>query len=353
MGFSKKVKEEIFVKCARHCCVCHKGTGLNIEVHHIKSLKEGGDNSFENAIGLCFDCHADAGHYFADHPKGSKLSPEELVKHKESWFKIVETHNIQPPSEEVVEILVKEDEFAPVFVREETRYIDKKSMYRVYELTGIDPMESIKERIKENTWNSPYYIPGFDRIKTFDEYLDFISRDDYKLDDETENIDCQPLEYCFNGMRMTKYKELNKSNCVLNLSLKNVSNKPLEDFKLYITMDNIVSIDSVNKQRMFLDTTEYSYNILFDENSKGEFIPSQKVLVQNDSISIDTICFRTKHFTTEVVMNWEFFSRDVNVTGQIFLKIDPKLEEDKRTKYVDKDDVREPIIRILPKIDFS
>lgn len=148
MGFSKEVKDEMFVKCARHCCVCHKATGLNIEVHHIKPQKDGGDHSFDNAIALCFDCHADAGHYFAGHPKGSKLSPEELIKHKEYWFKIVESHNIQPPSEEIIEIIVKEEKFTPVFVREETRYIDKKSMHRVFELTGVDPMEFVNKRIK-------------------------------------------------------------------------------------------------------------------------------------------------------------------------------------------------------------
>jgi hypothetical protein len=28
----------------------------------------------------------DAGHYFAGHPKGSKFSPTELLRHKGEWF---------------------------------------------------------------------------------------------------------------------------------------------------------------------------------------------------------------------------------------------------------------------------
>ncbi|MFI0429377.1 HNH endonuclease [Mariniflexile sp. HMF6888] len=72
------MKDEIFVKSARHCCVCHKPKGLNIEVHHITPKMQGGKDTFENAIALCFDCHADAGHYFAGHPKGAKLSSKEL-----------------------------------------------------------------------------------------------------------------------------------------------------------------------------------------------------------------------------------------------------------------------------------
>jgi 5-methylcytosine-specific restriction endonuclease McrA len=65
MSFSEKIRQEIFVRSARHCCVCHKAKGLNIEVHHIKPRSQGGDDTLENAIALCFDCHADAGHYFA------------------------------------------------------------------------------------------------------------------------------------------------------------------------------------------------------------------------------------------------------------------------------------------------
>lgn len=196
-------------------------------------------------------------------------------------------------------------------------------------------------------------MPKLNKVKTYDEYLDFISNDDYKRDDETENTDCQLLRYCVNGLRMNKYKELNKSNCVLNLSIKNISGKPLEDFKLYITLDNIVNIDSVNKQRMYLDCTEYSYNILFDESLRGEFVPNQRVLVQNDSVRIDPICFRTKHSTKEVILNWEFFARDINTRGQIFLKITPQLEERENTKYVETDKVKDPTVRILPKYNFD
>lgn len=94
MSFSQKIKQEIFVLCARHCCVCRKSKGIKLEVHHIKPKKEGGQDTFENAIALCFDCHADAGHYFAGHPKGSKFSPEELIRHKEEWFEIVKQNKI-------------------------------------------------------------------------------------------------------------------------------------------------------------------------------------------------------------------------------------------------------------------
>lgn len=91
MGFSKEIKEQVFVFSARRCCVCKEFVGRNIEVHHIIQACKGGEDSFENAIPLCFDCHANAGHYNSKHPRGSKFSPEELRKHRDLWYKLVES----------------------------------------------------------------------------------------------------------------------------------------------------------------------------------------------------------------------------------------------------------------------
>jgi hypothetical protein len=94
MGFTSKIKEDILVACARHCCVCHRYKGVKIEIHHIEPKEQGGKDTFENAIPLCFDCHSDAGHYFSKHPKGTKFSPNELKKHKKTWFENVKNNNI-------------------------------------------------------------------------------------------------------------------------------------------------------------------------------------------------------------------------------------------------------------------
>ena len=104
MSFSKKIKEDILVASARHCSMCHSYKGLKVEVHHITPKVQGGNNSESNAISLCFDCHADAGHYFADHPKGTKVSPRELRKHKKSWEKLVTQNLIPIPKRDLVYI---------------------------------------------------------------------------------------------------------------------------------------------------------------------------------------------------------------------------------------------------------
>jgi hypothetical protein len=99
LGFPQSVKEKMLIDAARHCCVCQRYKGVKIEVHHIVQEGLGGDNTYENAISLCFDCHADAGHYNPEHPRGTKFSPSELRRAKEKWIEMVLQHNIQQPTE--------------------------------------------------------------------------------------------------------------------------------------------------------------------------------------------------------------------------------------------------------------
>jgi hypothetical protein len=94
MGFSPKVKEEALKRSARHCSVCHRYKGVKMEVHHLIQEADGGPNTLENAIPLCFDCHSDAGHFNNRHPKGSKLSIPGLTKSRDSWYNFVSENSI-------------------------------------------------------------------------------------------------------------------------------------------------------------------------------------------------------------------------------------------------------------------
>lgn len=87
MPFTKKVSEDLLVKCNRSCCLCHKYCGTKIEIHHIIPEQEKeGSNKEDNGIPLCFDCHADVRAYDIKHPRGRKFTPRELRQHKENWI---------------------------------------------------------------------------------------------------------------------------------------------------------------------------------------------------------------------------------------------------------------------------
>jgi hypothetical protein len=98
MPFTEEVRITALTAAARHCCVCHRYKGVKIEVHHIVPESEGGPNTSDNAIALCFDCHTDAGHYNADHPRGTRFSRRELRRHRELWHTLVQRNGIEQPA---------------------------------------------------------------------------------------------------------------------------------------------------------------------------------------------------------------------------------------------------------------
>ncbi|MGL5257165.1 MAG: HNH endonuclease [Proteocatella sp.] len=89
MGFVDPVAEDALVSCGRHCCICHKFCGHKIELHHIKAATNGGGDTFDNCIPLCFDCHAEVRAYDIKHPKGKKFTESELIRHRDGWYKKV------------------------------------------------------------------------------------------------------------------------------------------------------------------------------------------------------------------------------------------------------------------------
>ena len=87
MSFPPLVAEKALVYCGRHCSICHKFCGTKIELHHIDA---NGDDTYENCIPLCFDCHAEVKTYNPKHPKGRKYTDSELKAHRDRWYEKVE-----------------------------------------------------------------------------------------------------------------------------------------------------------------------------------------------------------------------------------------------------------------------
>lgn len=87
MAFSQSIVERALVEGNRCCSICHKFCGTKIELHHIRQKADGGEDTFENCIPLCFDCHADVKSYNPRHPKGKKYSESELISHRDKWYK--------------------------------------------------------------------------------------------------------------------------------------------------------------------------------------------------------------------------------------------------------------------------
>ena len=104
MGFSLTIREKAFLDCSRSCCICHKFCGTKMELHHIVQKSQGGLDEYENCIPLCFDCHADAGSYNSEHPKGSKYSASEITKHRDRWYEKVRNGSLVVVHPECIEL---------------------------------------------------------------------------------------------------------------------------------------------------------------------------------------------------------------------------------------------------------
>jgi HNH endonuclease len=61
---------------------------VKIETDHIVPRSEGGSDSIDNAIPVCFECHAEIHSYNDKHPRGRKFLPDELRGHKEQWLEV-------------------------------------------------------------------------------------------------------------------------------------------------------------------------------------------------------------------------------------------------------------------------
>jgi hypothetical protein len=86
--FNQKDVESLLVRCHRRCCICHRWCGSKIEIDHMAPGAEAGSNDIENAIAVCFECHAEIHSYNPQHPRGRRFRPSELMLHKQQWLEI-------------------------------------------------------------------------------------------------------------------------------------------------------------------------------------------------------------------------------------------------------------------------
>lgn len=160
MSWPPSVREEAFVLCGRHCSLCHKFCGGKIELNHIIPASDDGEWTLDNAIPLCFDCHAEVGHYNVQHPKGSKFTPAELKRHRDNWYSKVQSSG-------------------GISASEEHRQLDRVLFRRIAEVLPADgTMLSLSEFDIEGLFN-------FDHVSTdFWGMLDLHRRPDVEFLDE-------------------------------------------------------------------------------------------------------------------------------------------------------------------------
>lgn len=98
MRESSNFREEDKVKrllwCDRHCCLCGKSCGIDIEFAHLPGKEN--SNNIDDGIPVCSGCHIKINAYNSKHPKGTKYKAKELIKRREQIYEEY-TRHLAPP----------------------------------------------------------------------------------------------------------------------------------------------------------------------------------------------------------------------------------------------------------------
>jgi hypothetical protein len=105
--FKEKIKIKCLLWCDRHCCLCKKNCGTDIELAHInQKLNKKDINKIDNAMPLCYDCHAKIGHYNTEHPRGNKYTESELKTRREQIYEEFTRHLIPLMDFQITQTLI-------------------------------------------------------------------------------------------------------------------------------------------------------------------------------------------------------------------------------------------------------
>jgi hypothetical protein len=107
MAFDPALRTTILLWCDRHCCVCKKACGVNIEVDHIVPQAQGGTDDIDNALPVCFDCHAAIKNYDPKHPRGTKYKQDELRARREQVYEEFTRHLVPTVNYKITQQLLK------------------------------------------------------------------------------------------------------------------------------------------------------------------------------------------------------------------------------------------------------
>lgn len=102
--FTEETRIKVLLWCDRHCCLCKKPCGVNVEVDHLVPISKGGTNDIDNAMPVCYDCHAKLHQYDAKHPKGTKYRIEEIKARRDQVYEEFTRHLVPPAHYEVSQV---------------------------------------------------------------------------------------------------------------------------------------------------------------------------------------------------------------------------------------------------------
>lgn len=148
MGFPQNVQDRALVASGRCCCICHKFCGTKINLHHIIQQADGGDNSFDNCIPLCLDCHEDMDKPDPRHATGKRYSVSELKMHRDNWYASIKSGLVNahgPVCEEDKTLFTKIRNIFTADVQGVIKNYDFRESFPSYLITALCDLHYLEE----------------------------------------------------------------------------------------------------------------------------------------------------------------------------------------------------------------
>lgn len=86
-----KTVEDVLVKSAFMCCLCHR-SGLPIVIHHLDRWEDSHSHDPDNLVVLCLNHHGEA---HSHHENSRNLTPQIIRKAREKWYAAIQEQNME------------------------------------------------------------------------------------------------------------------------------------------------------------------------------------------------------------------------------------------------------------------
>jgi hypothetical protein len=262
------------------------------------------------------------------------VSIEEYVRIKDLENRKVGLFEIHLYSWEDIVDLIDENRTTHNWYVKEMNFKDKYSVQVIFDngLECITVQPSFLHITKEY-----FFDQNIDPYKTID-VMDFImpnknKRENkiyYTYEDSKEDwINPQPIVHNDPLGFYTRGSLYNKSCSTFNLTIKNLGDRAIENYKVIFQIEGeYLGISELDKKTHYLDSTPEHYKFdIYVDSTPGECTctPYEKTLVGGDKYTFDTFCLKTLPEEYQLKLNWKLISKEYATDGILLVNVAPEI----------------------------
>jgi hypothetical protein len=180
---SANIEAKLMLESRRMCNYCW--TRKAVHIHHIVPVSKGGDNSEDNLILLCHECHSEV---HTTHYMERNIRPETLRLFKETWLDLVRRYPLLPSS-----ILNKDNDIETIRII--LKLSDRRALYYPLNINDIASLFDSLDEFRKGIQGSGWRLINDEKSK---EHIDGIYNALLEVESIKPSLDSS-IEECFYG----------------------------------------------------------------------------------------------------------------------------------------------------------